>query len=60
MEDGPWGIPFEVPENNEILSRPVRVEVLFAKDYQEYDSHVDPGNNIWMVVFDAIQEGFIN
>lgn len=59
-DHGPWAIPFEVPENNEIISRPVRVEVLFAKDYQEYDSHVDPGDNTWIVAFDAIQEGLMN
>ena len=34
-DHGPWGIPFDVPENIEIDSRPVKVEVLFAKDYQE-------------------------
>ena len=60
-DHGPWGIPFDVPENNESESRPVKVEVLFAKDYkkdyQEYDSHVDSGDNTWMVAFDAIQEG---
>ena len=59
-DHGPWGIPFDVPENIEISSRPVRVEVLFAKDYQEYNSHVDPGDNTWIVAFDAIQEGFMN
>ena len=56
-DHGPWGIPFNVPENNESENRPVRVEVLFAKDYQKYDSHVDPGDNKWTVAFDAIQEG---
>ena len=59
-DHGPWGIPFDVPENIEIDSRPVKVEVLFAKDYQKYDSHVDPGDNTWMVAFDAIQEGAMN
>ena len=57
LDHGPWGIPFDVPENNESESRPIKVEVLFAKDYQEYDSHVDPGDNTWTVAFDAIQEG---
>ena len=58
---GPWGIPFDVPENYEGESRPVKVEVLFAKDYknayQENDSQFDPGNNTWVLAFDAIQEG---
>ena len=56
-DNGPWGIPFDVPKNDEKESRPVKVEVLLAKDYLHYDSHVDPGENTWTVAYEAIQEG---
>ena len=54
-------VDFEVPENVSSEERSVRVDILLAKDNSIYDrlygndDHVDPGDNTWETVWEAVQ-----
>ena len=56
-----YKVEFEVPENAEQQERNIRVDILLAKDNKVYDSfygnddHVDPGDNTWETIWEAVQ-----
>ena len=54
-----WEIEFNVPQNETLTQREVRVEVIVEKDYRPNESRdsnkIDPGNNSWQTVWEAIQ-----
>ena len=54
-------VDFDIPENVSSEERSVRVDILLAKDKNVYDifygndDHVDPGDNTWETVWEAVQ-----
>lgn len=54
-----WEIEFNVPKNETLTQREVRVEVIVEKDYRPNESRdsnkIDPGNNSWQTIWEAIQ-----
>ena len=50
-------VDFDIPENFSSEERSVRVDILLAKDKSFYnnDDHVDPGDNTWETVWEAVQ-----